>query len=227
MRIALLALLLFAIMPGCARIPKPVGHQYSVQQKLEAADHWRELAQAAIKNLPSRLSGPLHVSGDDRSPFGRAFATFLRHEALVQGVPLSTTREGATVLDWGVSTVRHRAERTAPATYPGQFTLLSVLGAGAGYFVEANDALPASVMAVGLGMDAAAAYAEGLVEPTDTEVLINLTTVKDDALIGSYLAVYYVNPEDAGHYWDRPALWAKPEPLPEKRFTVTGIGGQP
>ena len=220
MRNVLLLVFIAVAALGCARIPKPVGHQFSTQQTLEAAEHWRELAQAVVKHLPSRLSGPLYVSRDDRSPFGQAFAEFLRHEALLQGVPLSTTRDGATILDWGVRTIRHQADRAAPRAFPGQFTLLSALGAGAGYFVAANDVLPSAVLAGGLGLDVAAACGDGFIPPTDTEVLISITTVKGDALLGNFLAVYYVNPEDRGHYWDRPAYWARPELLPEKSYRV-------
>ena len=70
---------------GCSLAPQPVARPVTGQQTLEAADHWRILAQQIVKEMQLTTGSSVYVSEQDRSPFGRAFTTLLRHEVAASG----------------------------------------------------------------------------------------------------------------------------------------------
>ena len=59
---------------GCAQVPRPSTYPYTFQQKMQAADHWKVLANqvaeqvvAVLKSEPSFLMGPVYIRSDDRT----------------------------------------------------------------------------------------------------------------------------------------------------------------
>lgn len=70
---------------GCSLAPQPVARPVTGQQTLEAVDHWRILAQQIVKEMQLTTGSSVYVSEQDRSPFGRAFTTLLRHEVALPG----------------------------------------------------------------------------------------------------------------------------------------------
>ncbi|MFR0875734.1 MAG: hypothetical protein ACLSHC_14945 [Bilophila wadsworthia] len=71
--------------PCASTVARPV----TGQQTLEAVDHWRILAQQIVKEMQLTTGSSVYVSEQDRSPFGRAFTTLLRHEVAASGARLS------------------------------------------------------------------------------------------------------------------------------------------
>ena len=71
--LCLMSMLLTLTAWGCSLAPQPVARPVTGQQTLEAADHWRILAQQIVKEMQPTIGGSVYVSEQDRSPFGRAF----------------------------------------------------------------------------------------------------------------------------------------------------------
>jgi hypothetical protein len=211
---------------GCARVPKPVSHVFSAQQQLEAAEHWRELAVTVLDGLKLEPGTVVHVSQEDRSAFGRAFSQFLRHEAMLRRLPVSATRAGALDLDWGVQIIEHNAARPRNAEFPGIGLLLAGLGVAGVQYIDHNsevwqDAVSSGLILGGVLVEAANAGVQWQsMQTTDTELLINVVAKSDGTLKRNYIAVYYVNRVDKGHYWQRPVPWEVPLQLPTRQYQV-------
>ena len=69
--LCLMSMLLTLTAWGCSLAPQPVARPVTGQQTLEAADHWRILAQQIVKEMQPTIGGSVYVSEQDRSPFGR------------------------------------------------------------------------------------------------------------------------------------------------------------
>ena len=93
--LCIMSMLLTLTAWGCSLAPQPVARPVTGQQTLEAADHWRILAQQIVKEMQLTTGSSVYVSEQDRSPFGRAFTTLLRHEVAASGARLSGAREGS------------------------------------------------------------------------------------------------------------------------------------
>ena len=87
--LCLMSMLLTLTAWGCSLAPQPVARPVTGQQTLEAVDHWRILAQQIVKEMQLTTGSSVYVSEQDRSPFGRAFTTLLRHEVAASGARLS------------------------------------------------------------------------------------------------------------------------------------------
>ena len=83
--LCLMSMLLTLTAWGCSLAPQPVARPVTGQQTLEAVDHWRILAQQIVKEMQPTIGSSVYVSEQDRSPFGRAFTTLLRHEVAASG----------------------------------------------------------------------------------------------------------------------------------------------
>ena len=105
--LCLMSMLLTLTAWGCSLAPQPVARPVTGQQTLEAADHWRILAQQIVKEMQLTTGSSVYVSEQDRSPFGRAFTTLLRHEVAASGARLSGAREGSLCIDWGVQIIKY------------------------------------------------------------------------------------------------------------------------
>lgn len=219
-------LIIVLVMTGCARVPKPVGHVFSTQQQLEAAEHWRELAATVFDGLKLEPGKPVYVAQDDRSSFGRAFAQFMRHEALLRGIPVSAAPNGAIELDWGTQIVEHRGPRPHNAPFPGMGLLLAGLGlAGVHYFDHNNadwhDGLDTILILSGLAVEGANAASQwNSMSTTDTELIIGVVAKQDGQLRRNFLAVYYIDRAEKAQYWERQVPWESPVTLPTKQLQV-------
>lgn len=87
--LCIMSMLLTLTAWGCSLAPQPVARPVTGQQTLEAVDHWRILAQQIVKEMQLTTGSSVYVSEQDRSPFGRAFTTLLRHEVAASGARLS------------------------------------------------------------------------------------------------------------------------------------------
>lgn len=220
--IVVLALML----AGCAQVPKPVSHTFSVQQQLAAAAHWQELASTVMNQLQLEAGTPVYVAQDDRTTFGRAFAQFLRHEALLRNYPVALSPAGATELDWGVQIIGHNGKRPPNAPFPGVGLLLAGLGVAGIEYASHNvgawqDAWNTGLILGGVLVEGGAAASQWeIMDSTDTELLIDVVAKKDGMLRKNFLAVYYIEKADKGHYANRPVPWETPQQLPARTYGV-------
>ena len=123
--LCIMSMLLTLTAWGCSLAPQPVARPVTGQQTLEAADHWRILAQQIVKEMQLTTGSSVYVSEQDRSPFGRAFTTLLRHEVAASGARLSGAREGSLCIDWGVQIIKYSEPRQTIHVYPG--TIAAIL----------------------------------------------------------------------------------------------------
>ncbi|ADP85919.1 hypothetical protein [Nitratidesulfovibrio vulgaris] len=225
LRIAALLFLSLCIF-GCSRVPKPVSHTFSSQQRLEAAEHWRELAATVVDGLKLTAGTLVYVAQDDKSTFGTAFSQFVRHEALLRGYPISPTPENAMEVTWGTQIVEHQGPRPHNAPFPGTSLLLAGLGLAGVHYYTHNDAtwhdsLDTILILSGLAVEGVHAGSQwDTMSTTDTELIIGIVAKSNGLLQRNFIAVYYINRADKNQYWERKVPWEAPVILPSKELRV-------
>lgn len=172
---ALAALLLFV---SCAQVPKEESYPLAFQKKLQASDHWYQLCYKIANDwsqLAKESGKPLYISGQDKSPFGRAMKTLLTTEFFNNGVKITTMETSPLFLEWEVQTVFHAASRKND---PGlvQFILLEVPQA---LIFGESDTLKSK---------------------SHYEVIVTFNLISNDALYARRSAIFYVNDGDILHY---------------------------
>jgi hypothetical protein len=202
---------------GCAQVPRPSTYPYTFQQKMQAADHWRVLANqvaeevgTALKNEHSFLIDPVYVQNDDstnsinapcydRTPFknttfAQAFHSFLITELTNQGIPISEDPNSRFHVCWTIQPIVHNAHRTKP--YPS--------------IAEAVLSIPPSVFVnIWGGIEAGSL--------PHSEIIIT-TTITDRGAIRSRNAdIFYINDMDWSHYWSR----SRPD-APQRTYALVG-----
>ena len=216
-----------ALAAGCAQVPRPSTYPYAFQQQMQAAHHWHVLASqvtgeltASLKGAPGRSIGSVYVQSDDRSPFGKAFRSFLMTELIKQGVSVSYNRDNPLKIDWAVQLVVHNADRMKPP-----FLLANTLLAGVGYGVgmawsmlspEAAGAVTAG--ALGPLLDGLLGIETGPLP--HSEVIITTMITNGGAILSRNSNAFYINDQDRQHYWSRRDTPDMQEPLVQKAYTV-------
>lgn len=112
---------LLFVVAGCAQVPRPATFPYSFQQQLQSASHWELIAKSTIEDLCTTLVGgpdqsrpPIYVQSSDKSPFGRAFRTYLITELINSGFSISSSPDKSISVNWEVQLIRRNAERLKP-----------------------------------------------------------------------------------------------------------------
>ena len=167
----------FAVMllvVSCSQVPKEESYPTAYQKKLQAADHWYQLCYkiAGDWSQLAKASGkPLYISGQDRSPFGRALKALLTTEFFNNGVQITETETSPLILDWDVQLIFHTADRK---NSPGlvQFILLEV----------------PQVLVFG--------ESDFLKSKPHSEVIVTFNLISNDALYARKSAIFYVNDSD-------------------------------
>ena len=204
--LCIMSMLLTLTAWGCSLAPQPVARPVTGQQTLEAVDHWRILAQQIVKEMQLTTGSSVYVSEQDRSPFGRAFTTLLRHEVAASGARLSGAREGSLCIDWGVQIIKYSEPRQTIHVYPGTIAAITGGGIGAGLLGEAANLLDMATPKY----------------PIDTEVLINITGAVDGAVTYDYSGLFYMRAKDSDQYWERPPFRGKEQPMQAKTYRSVG-----
>lgn len=203
-----LALALFA---GCARIPEPVGYQYSAQPKMQAAYHWVVLASDVANRVNNQLivngyaRSPVYVKttcGDEDTPcapqqtstFNEAFRDLLITELVRFGVPVrQKDSENAITLHYKVQLVYHNSRRVR-TVLPG---VMTGIAAGIEVLRDAPSELQ-TIAAVGL-LDFMNASAVNI---SNHEIIITTSMVTRGRYLFRTSDLYYINDKDFHHYQD-------------------------
>ena len=208
--LCLMSMLLTLTAWGCSLAPQPVARPVTGQQTLEAADHWRILAQQIVKEMQLTTGSSVYVSEQDRSPFGRAFTTLLRHEVAASGARLSGAREGSLCIDWGVQIIKYSEPRQTIHVYPGTIAAITGGGIGAGYIIKNRPSSWPVVGAAGAGLLGEAAN------------LLDITGAVDGAVTYDYSGLFYMRAKDSDQYWERPPFRGKEQPMQAKTYRSVG-----
>lgn len=127
-RLALLTMLaLIVFLAGCSRSHVPVPEKpvaYS-QERVQAADHWRDIAvdvaekiRDALVARDDLLTKPLYIAPPNSRPFMLAFHELLKTELVSRAIQVAQVREADSVLvDYDVTTVLHDSSRFSRGVY--------------------------------------------------------------------------------------------------------------
>jgi hypothetical protein len=189
-----------AALAGCAQVPKPSAYPYTLQQHMQAAEHWKILAAELAGNardwmVSSGANGAVAVQTADASPFGSAFRGFLVTELMAHGIAVATSDDAPLRIGWDVQQVRHLAPRSQ--AFPGGW-------------------IPAAftTAVVGALVDVAPAFETGRVPQTEIIVTSELRDVQNRVVVHRRSDVFYINDLDSPHYRSY-------GPAASKAFTVT------
>lgn len=186
-RLAMLTMLmLIAFFAGCTRSHVPVPEKptaYS-QEKMQAAEHWRDIAvdiadkiRDALVERSDLTMKPLYVAQPDSRPFMLAFHQLVKSELVSRAVQVSERLEQDTVLvEYDVLTVRHNSP---PRTVYSPIADLG--GAVAGIFT-------------------------GSASTSDNEVVVNVRMAHDNRYVVHRSFIRYINDADWAHYLNTESL---------------------
>ncbi|MEJ5364647.1 MAG: hypothetical protein WHS86_06090 [Desulfosoma sp.] len=200
MRAAALAVVVAAVLAGCAPVPRPAGHELSYQRKMQSARHWEQLAREVAvevqKTLPVQgVSGiqQITVSADDRSDFGIAFRQFLMTRLRDAGYWVTDDAANPTVLRWRTQKVVHEGDRPCAMNLPYLVGSLLTLG------MDYGGSLPRS------------------------EIILTVELKRSSAVLWNRSAVFYVNCEDMNHYGSQgPEVAGAPAQALGRTYGVVG-----
>lgn len=174
-KMAVLLALLF--MASCAQVPKEKSYPISYQEKMQASEHWRVLAEDISNKVKSATfpGDKIFIYDGDQSTFGNAMRTFLTTELQNKGMVPSSDPKSTYAIIWQVQEVYHKADRRSVS----------------GLIVGLIDVL----QAIFLGRS------DEFIKP-HTEIIISYDLYKGQALpsITRGTQIYYVNDVDADHY---------------------------
>ncbi|MCL2524478.1 MAG: hypothetical protein FWF20_01535 [Betaproteobacteria bacterium] len=216
----LTALALAVALAGCAtpysEAPTATNFSSSKQSKLQAAAHWKIIADDTARQIAAGLGErqALYVNVPEvKSEFDRAFANQLIAALIAQGFVVQKTPQGALNVDIDTQAVRFAANRPQYA-YVGAPTLLAA-GVWALHSVHWS-AAAATVGTLGaVGLDAYAwfrsEFATG--ETPQTEIIVTATVSNREQYLARATSVYYVADADQGLYQ---------APLPAKSLPLVG-----
>jgi len=223
-----IAIALAGMMIGCAPryadVPAPTRFENSKQEKLQAAEHWRRIAEHFASQLATDLRDKLggraiHVPNPGgEQAFVDGFRELLTTALLAQGLPVSTDARNALSVDVRYSIYRFRPDRAQNTYYYGEATALTAglwaIGAVAAADISPNAGISAGVKALtavagiegfawlsqeGLGHGQ---YASG---PVPRSEIILTAAVADNArLVSRRTNIYYTMDEDSELYWRKP-----------------------
>ncbi len=224
-----IAIALAGMMIGCAPryadVPAPTRFENSKQDKLQAAEHWRKIAEHFASQLASdlrdKLGGrALHVPNPgDEQAFVDGFRELLTTALVAQGLPVSTDARNALTVDVRYSIYRFRPDRAQNTYYYGDATALTAglwaIGAVAAADISPNAGISAGVKALSAvaGIEGFAwlsqeamgrgQYASGPVPRS--EIILTAAVADNTRLVSRRTNIYYATDEDSELYWQKPA----------------------
>ncbi len=202
-------IVILVLLNSCARIPEPIGYDYSTQEKMQAAHHWNVLANDLSNKINNELirsdflDTAIYVKetcGNDGEPcpqratteFNEGFRDLLITELVNYGIPTSAVqdREAITV-NYKVQVVHHRTNRLRTLK-PGLLTYLTTA-------ISVIRNAPAELLAISIaaGMDYAnTTYAK----KTEFEAIITTSMVFRNKYLFRSSDIYYINNADYHHF---------------------------
>ena len=214
---------------GCAAryadVPAPTRFENTKQPKLQAAEHWRSIAEHVAGQLPADLREKLNGRAiyvpqpGGEQPFVDGFRDLLITALVGQGFAVSTEAKNALSVDVRYSIFRFRPDRLQNTYYYGEATALAAGLWAVGGIVAADISSAGGVSAgaklltVAAGLDGFSwvsneamgrgQYAAGPVPRS--EILLTVSVVDNARIASRRSNIYYTADEDQALYWNRPA----------------------
>lgn len=186
---ALLVAVALTLCFSCAQVPNESSDWLTYQRKVEAGNHWNDLAKDFVKAIDQKLpqtayghenasGGVVSINQTDLSPFGETFRSLITTHLTNRNITIDNASEMAMHIDWDIQKITHNTERV---NQPGLLKLLVI-------------ELPQFIL---LG--------ENEWPPTTkkphTEILLTFKLSQDDLPIYQKPYLFYVNDLDGDHYW--------------------------
>lgn len=206
----LLLIAVFALLTtGCSRLPEPVGYDYSVQQKMQAAYHWEVLATDVANRINKELirndfiNTPVYVKetcGDENepckprktTPFNETFRDLLITQLVNLGIPTAATADTAALtIHYKAQLVYHTKDRLRTVR-PGNITTLTAA-------ITVLRHAPSELLAIGIAAALDLANAS-YVQSSHYEVVITTSMIEKEQYIFRHSDIYYINDQDFWHY---------------------------
>lgn len=210
--------------PRYADVPAQTRFENTKQQKLQAAEHWRSIADHFADQLAKDLQGRLGeravyvpLPGGEQA-FVEGFRELLMTSLVGRGVPVSTEARNALTVDVRYAIYRFRPDRLQNTYYYGDATALAA-GLWAIGGIATADISPAAGVSAGAKLLAVAAGIDGFDwlnseargrgqyanTPVPRSEIILTASVADAArIVARRSNIYYTMDEDAALYWNRP-----------------------
>jgi len=222
-----LALALASMMIGCAPryadVPAPTRFENTKQQKLQAAEHWRKIAEHFASQLAIDLSGKLNgravyvPTPGGEQPFVQGFRELLITSLMAQGLPVSTEARNSLVVDVRYAIYRFQPNRAQSTYYYGDATAVGT-GLWAISAIAAAEISPSASISAGAKLLAAAAgldgfgwlsqealgrgqYASGPVPRS--EIMLTAAVADGTRFVSRRSNIYYTVDEDRELYWNQ------------------------
>lgn len=215
-------------MAGCAPIPTAATFPVTAQPKVQAADHWRVIADEAAARVAASVrpnDQPIYIARKPPSRFTRAFETYLETALFKRGYSVVGAPIGAATIDYGIEKVEHFANRDNRP--PGVLSLIGAAGA-VGYGARGLSADAAAGLLGGTAIVADLALSGFAARPTNAEIILATAVIVNDRTISRETATYYVNAADLWHYPDTSIGLRRPGPVLESRpVALVLTGGTP
>lgn len=107
-------LFVLVLLTSCAQVPRQANYPLNYQKKMQASEHWNELASRIAEKVQLSVSSSnlIFISDADGSSFGTAMRSFLRAELEKRGVRTTEDRNSSYELSWEVQRVFFGADRS-------------------------------------------------------------------------------------------------------------------
>lgn len=222
-----IALALAGMVTGCAPryadVPAPTRFENTKQEKLQAAEHWKKIAEHFANQLSSDLRDKLNgravyiPNPGGEQAFVDGFRELLITAIVREGLPVSTEARNAISIDIRYSIYSFRPDRAKGTYYYGDATAVAT-GLWAVGAVAAADLSSSSGLSAGVKLLAAAAgldgfgwlsqeamgrgqYASGLVPRS--EILLTASVADGNRIVSRRSNIYYATDEDRELYWNQ------------------------
>jgi len=188
------------LLAGCGSAPIPLAKNFPLteQHKVRSAGHWELVARDVVTQTRAMVGGadaPMYVAlPQGASAFDRGFREFLITGLVQSGASVHDQPGVGLEVSYNAQVVRHRSAR--PHFIPGVYTMLAG-GVMAAYGLR-HSHLDAQ-LAAGLGLAVAADYANSIYTggPTNTELILTTTVMRDGQYVARKTDVYYLENADA------------------------------
>lgn len=250
-RIRFVPVVILALALGaCSRMPYPAGHPAAPQKVVHSVGHWNILAAATARQIYGMQKGVVMAAEaqaqandggyvpprvvlpdgatffveepDPTMPFAKAFHDMLITQLVAEGVPVNLHRKDAYVLNYAVQMVSH--DRGYHKPLAGSLTALGA-GVAAVGAISAYSYPGAAGAALALSDLWSSGAGEFPLGDVYSEIVINISLVKDGVLLARRTNTYYVDAKELHQYAAFPGrpltrygLPANSEPVGERNF---------
>lgn len=206
--------------PVTSQMPVPNAFRLSAQQKMQAAHHWKLLAEDVAHLIAEKIDGgyhdpliPIYVAPSGITPFEKAFHDLLLTSLVEIGLDVSNRPEGNRQLSFDIQVITHHhkilrsravvyeslapgffVERGAPPLYGPE------KGTDGGEILEDNTELKAEAEVIEQRVELNIEAGEDTVELPKNEIIVTTSLMFSGKYIMRNSSIYYISDPDWSQY---------------------------